>query len=134
MIKIKTDANTLYYFTNVKKAKCYAYLDTGMVIYNKHNDRTLKDIVYNISTNGLNCTIEIYDRNNYFVDVYLDGRLRESNSLTHINNCKDLDIHLGVELNCYNGEDYNFNVDEMLMVTATTGDPIKDNGDYNSFF
>ena len=113
MIKISLETTDLKYFIGIKGTKCYAILNEGIAIC---KTRLIDTVIDNILYYELSCRLEYNEGKNYFVDVYIDGKLRESNSLTHIRTDKDLDEHL-------DGES-NYNVSDLLMVTATSDDNV----------
>lgn len=116
MIKLLlNNVQDLYKFTDTRKYRCFAHLNTGYVITKKCNNRLIKEIIYIIATNDITCTMEIISKQNYFIDEYINGKMRESDSLTHIYTYKDLTEHLDGESNYYN----DAIVGDLVMVSAT---------------
>lgn len=96
MLKVNLkNADDLLHFLKIGGAKCYVLLNEGVVLFDKDN---IKDYYYKvvdtITLFGLNATLEYTEDNNFFIDVYLDGIVRESNSLTHINTIEDLSMNI----------------------------------------
>lgn len=95
MLKVNLkNANDLSFFLEVNGAKCYALLNEGVVLFDKDNIKNYYyKVVDTITLFRLNATLEYTEDNNFFIDVYLDGIVRESNSLTHINTIDDLSMN-----------------------------------------
>ena len=99
MIKVNVKAEDLKRFIGAFMSKKYALLDEGYVLYTGENTDqhllTIKTIVRDFNLDAvIEYTLDNDPYNNFYIDVYSDGMLRESNSLAHINTLDDLTEHL----------------------------------------
>lgn len=116
-IRIELRTEDAEYFLEKSYTKCYYLLDTCLIYARIGFLPMIKDI---IRQNSISCKLEYTYKKNVFLEVYNEGRLLESNSLTHIYNREHIKEYL---LDQY---DSAFNVGRLLMVTATRDEDEED--------
>lgn len=99
---ILENARDLKFFLQLEGSKCYALLNEGIIFFSEKNIKNYYSsvtkcydaVIDRIKLFCISATVEYIEDKNFFIDVYLDGKVRESNSLTHINTKEDLSMHL----------------------------------------
>ena len=103
VIKTKNESREIKY-SEIAGITYYDYVYLGrwgfdlsklqFVLFDKDNIKNCYyKVIDTITLFRLNATLEYTEGNNFFIDVYLDGIVRESNSLTHINTIDDLSMN-----------------------------------------